>query len=173
MGRARAQPGHGQPGTDGRTWDEMPATGPPGQDANAVPAHSRQARRRDRSPATQHAAWPVRARRPPRAAWHVFPVAPGDKVPLKGWPWKERNTTGPAVISRFWARTPAKAGITTGPSGLVVIDLDVPTPGEAPPPRWDWPGIRDGARHRVHPLVPPLRPLRGTGRELRRFTRLP
>ncbi|KAA5836060.1 bifunctional DNA primase/polymerase [Saccharopolyspora hirsuta] len=34
-------------------------------------------------------------------------------------------TTEPAVIRRWWARTPrANVGIATGPSGLVVLDLD-------------------------------------------------
>ncbi len=36
-------------------------------------------------------------------------------------------------------------GIACGPSGLVVIDLDTPKPGEATPPEWAQPGINDGA----------------------------
>ncbi|GAA4212540.1 bifunctional DNA primase/polymerase [Microbispora amethystogenes] len=77
--------------------------------------------------------------------WHVFPLVPGDKVPLKGWPWKEHNTTDPEVIRRFWARTPYNIGIACGPSRLVVLDLDTPKPGDTPPPAWDLPGVNDGA----------------------------
>ncbi|GAB2947467.1 bifunctional DNA primase/polymerase [Nonomuraea sp. NPDC049309] len=75
--------------------------------------------------------------------WHVFPLTPGDKVPLKGWKWKEHHTTDPDTIRRFWGRTPYNIGIATGPSRLVVIDLDTPKPGERPP--YDRPGVNDGA----------------------------
>ncbi|MBG0819863.1 bifunctional DNA primase/polymerase [Planomonospora sp. ID91781] len=77
--------------------------------------------------------------------WHVFPVTPGDKVPLKGMSWKRQATADPDVIRRIWARTPFNIGIACGPSRLVVIDLDVPKPGEQPPARWDLPGVSDGA----------------------------
>ncbi len=78
--------------------------------------------------------------------WHVFPLAPRDKVPLKGWPWKERNTTDPELIHRTWARTPYNIGIACGPSRLVVLDLDTPKKeGLRPPPPWDLPGVNDGA----------------------------
>ncbi|GLZ09534.1 hypothetical protein Acsp03_70000 [Actinomadura sp. NBRC 104412] len=46
----------------------------------------------------------------------------------------------------YWARAPFNIGIACGPSGLVVIDLDIPKPGERPPPEWaDETGISDGA----------------------------
>ncbi|GIH93906.1 bifunctional DNA primase/polymerase [Planobispora siamensis] len=77
--------------------------------------------------------------------WRVFPLVPGDKVPLKDWPWKQRHTTDPQTIRRFWTRTPCNVGIACGPSHLVVIDLDVPKPDEHPPARWDLPGVSDGA----------------------------
>ncbi|OPG04073.1 DNA primase [Microbispora sp. GKU 823] len=77
--------------------------------------------------------------------WHVFPLTPNGKVPLKGWPWKEHNTTDPEVIRRFWAHQPYNIGIATGPSGLVVIDLDTPKNGDTPPPPFDLPGVNDGA----------------------------
>jgi len=35
-------------------------------------------------------------------------------------------------------------GIAPGPSGLLVIDLDAPKPGQVTPPRWREPGISDG-----------------------------
>ncbi|MGW0195918.1 bifunctional DNA primase/polymerase [Nonomuraea sp. NPDC003201] len=77
--------------------------------------------------------------------WHVFPLTPGDKVPLKGWKWKEHHTTDPDIISRFWSGTAFNIGIATGPSRLVVIDLDTPKAGEQPPPPWNQPGVNDGA----------------------------
>ncbi|KAB2347262.1 bifunctional DNA primase/polymerase [Actinomadura rudentiformis] len=77
--------------------------------------------------------------------WHVFPLAPGDKVPPKGLPWKRTATCDPATIRRIWARRPYNIGIACGPSRLVVIDLDVPKPGEHPSGRWAVPGVNDGA----------------------------
>lgn len=40
--------------------------------------------------------------------------------------WEERATTDPDRIRAIWARGPFNVGIATGPSGLVVVDLDVP-----------------------------------------------
>ena len=95
--------------------------------------------------------------------WHVFPLRPGDKRPA--YPdhtadrctgtdprcraghqgWEPRATTDPTRITRAWTAAAYNIGIATGPSGLIVIDLDVPKPGEEPPERWRGPGIRDGA----------------------------
>jgi hypothetical protein len=95
--------------------------------------------------------------------WHVFPVRPGDKRPA--YPdhtadrctgtdprcrgghqgWEPRATTDPARITRAWSAVPFNIGIATGPSGPVVLDLDVPKPGEEPPARWALPGVGDGA----------------------------
>jgi len=77
--------------------------------------------------------------------WHVFPLTPGDKTPLEGMSWRRLATTDPTVIRRIWARHPHNIGIACGPSRLVVIDLDMPKPGEKPPPEWSRPGITDGA----------------------------
>ncbi|MFI6637388.1 bifunctional DNA primase/polymerase [Nonomuraea fuscirosea] len=77
--------------------------------------------------------------------WHVFPLTPGDKVPLKGWKWKEHHTTDPDTIRRFWTGAACNIGIATGPSNLVVIDLDTPKNDEQPPPPWNRPGVNDGA----------------------------
>ncbi|MET9243865.1 bifunctional DNA primase/polymerase [Nonomuraea sp. NPDC003709] len=77
--------------------------------------------------------------------WHVFPLMPGDKVPLKGWKWKEHHTIDPDIIRRFWTGTACNIGIATGPSGLVVIDLDTPKNDEQPPSPWNQPGVNDGA----------------------------
>ncbi|MFF8634954.1 bifunctional DNA primase/polymerase [Streptomyces pilosus] len=73
--------------------------------------------------------------------WHVFPLRPGTKRPaLHGEKtctrtgpcvaghrkWEQRATTDPDRIRSAWSRAPFNVGIATGPSGLVVVDLDVP-----------------------------------------------
>ncbi|TDB79021.1 DNA primase [Actinomadura sp. KC216] len=77
--------------------------------------------------------------------WHVFPVAIGDKEPPRGTRWKQTATTDPDAIREMWARRPYNIGIACGPSRLLVIDLDLPKPGEHPPPEWAVPGVNDGA----------------------------
>ncbi|MCX4859024.1 bifunctional DNA primase/polymerase [Streptomyces canus] len=73
--------------------------------------------------------------------WHVFPLRPGTKRPaLHGEQacagigecasghrkWEQRATTDPDCIRAAWSRAPFNVGIATGPSGLVVVDLDMP-----------------------------------------------
>lgn len=73
--------------------------------------------------------------------WHVFPLVPGTKRPaLHGEAactrtgvcagghrkWEQRATTDPDLIRPTWERAPFNVGIATGPSGLLVIDLDLP-----------------------------------------------
>ncbi|MFF6977383.1 bifunctional DNA primase/polymerase [Streptomyces sp. NPDC008343] len=73
--------------------------------------------------------------------WHVFPLRPGTKRPaLHGEAacprtgqcvdghvkWEQRATTDPGRIRAAWTRQPFNVGIATGPSGLVVVDLDMP-----------------------------------------------
>ena len=97
-------------------------------------------------------------------SWHVFPVRPRAKKP-PAFPghkaedctgtnprcrsghtgWEPRATTDPARITQAWAATPYNIGLACGPSGLIVVDLDTPKPGEVPPPEWARPGITDGA----------------------------
>ncbi|GAA5033760.1 bifunctional DNA primase/polymerase [Actinopolymorpha pittospori] len=94
--------------------------------------------------------------------WHVFPLRPNDKRPA--FPnhtaetcdgtdprcrdghtgWETRATTNPDRIHRAWTHKPYGVGVATGPSGLVVIDLDTPKPGDQPPEEWKLPGIVDG-----------------------------
>ncbi|MFJ5267096.1 bifunctional DNA primase/polymerase [Streptomyces sp. NPDC088358] len=73
--------------------------------------------------------------------WHVFPLRPGTKRPaLHGEAsctrtgpceaghrkWEQRATTDPDRIRATWSGGPFNVGIATGPSGLLVVDLDVP-----------------------------------------------
>ncbi|WP_112730211.1 bifunctional DNA primase/polymerase, partial [Micromonospora noduli] len=51
--------------------------------------------------------------------------------------WEERATTDPGRIRRAWSTRPYGIGIACGPSGLVVVDLDVPKHADdTPPPQW-------------------------------------
>ncbi|MGW7168176.1 bifunctional DNA primase/polymerase [Streptomyces sp. NPDC054884] len=73
--------------------------------------------------------------------WHVFPLRPGTKRPAlhgeQSCPgtgpcvgghrkWEQRATTDPDRIRAAWSHAPFNVGIATGPSGLLVVDLDVP-----------------------------------------------
>ncbi|MDF5751955.1 bifunctional DNA primase/polymerase [Spongiactinospora sp. TRM90649] len=78
--------------------------------------------------------------------WAVFPLTPHGKRPMRGFTdWERHATTDPGRIHTMWARGPFNIGIACGPSGLVVLDLDTPKPGQHPPPPWDQPGVNDGA----------------------------
>ncbi|MFF3463881.1 bifunctional DNA primase/polymerase [Streptomyces sp. NPDC002619] len=77
--------------------------------------------------------------------WRVFPLVPGDKRPAVS-DWETRATTDPDRITRAWSVAAFNVGIATGPSGLIVIDLDKPKhPGDTPPAAWAEHGITDGA----------------------------
>ncbi|MEU9432549.1 bifunctional DNA primase/polymerase [Streptomyces sp. NPDC048252] len=73
--------------------------------------------------------------------WHVFPLRPGTKRPAlhgeQSCPrtgpcagghrkWEQRATTDPDRIRATWSHGPFNIGIATGPSRLLVVDLDVP-----------------------------------------------
>jgi hypothetical protein len=75
--------------------------------------------------------------------WRVFPLRPADKRPaIRNW--ETRATADPDRIARAWGAGPFGIGIACGPSGLVVIDLDQPKPGDVPPLEYGQPG---GVRH--------------------------
>ncbi|MGW4878927.1 bifunctional DNA primase/polymerase [Streptomyces sp. NPDC004262] len=77
--------------------------------------------------------------------WHVFPLIPGNKRPAVR-DWEARATTDRERITRCWTYAPYNVGIATGPSGLLVVDLDTPkTPEDIPPPAWAMPGVTDGS----------------------------
>jgi hypothetical protein len=77
--------------------------------------------------------------------WHVFPITPGAKKPPVIDRWETRASTDPDQINHWWRHIPYSIGIATGPSGLVVIDLDTPKPGQTTPGPWATLGIRSGA----------------------------
>jgi bifunctional DNA primase/polymerase-like protein len=77
--------------------------------------------------------------------WQVFPLAPGAKKPPALDRWETRASTDPDQITRWWRHTPYTIGIATGPSRLVVVDLDTLKPGETVPAKWATHGIRTGA----------------------------
>jgi Bifunctional DNA primase/polymerase, N-terminal len=77
--------------------------------------------------------------------WHVFPITPRTKKPPVIDRWETRASTNPDQIRRWWRHIPYSIGIATGPSGLVVVDLDTPKPGQTMPERWATLGISSGA----------------------------
>lgn len=57
--------------------------------------------------------------------WHVFPLVPGAKNPLTT-NGHHQATIDPAQVEAWWASTPnANIGVSTAPSRLVVLDVDV------------------------------------------------
>src|SRR5579863_8620878 len=58
--------------------------------------------------------------------WHVFPCAVGGKRPALRGNWQDLATASPDQVRDWWARAPYNIGVACGPSGLVVIDLDLP-----------------------------------------------
>ncbi len=62
--------------------------------------------------------------------WAVFPIVAGAKRPPAIRDWEHRATTDPDRITRCWYGRAFNIGLATGPSGLVVLDLDpAKTPG--------------------------------------------
>ncbi|TWP51528.1 bifunctional DNA primase/polymerase [Lentzea tibetensis] len=99
--------------------------------------------------------------------FHVFPLRPGTKRPALHSETRcprtsvcrdghqkpeQRATTDANVIRQCWAAGAFNIGIATGPSGLVVIDLDTrKSPEDVPPQSWSREGVRDG--HDVFTIV--------------------
>ncbi|MEU8872405.1 bifunctional DNA primase/polymerase [Streptomyces javensis] len=78
--------------------------------------------------------------------WYVHPLRPGGKAPAlhgeESCPgigecaaghrkWEQRATLDADRIHAAWGMRPFNVGIATGPSGLVVVDLDVPKPEDS------------------------------------------
>ena len=80
------------------------------------------------------------------AGYCVFPVRPDSKIPAVS-DWENRATTNKRQIYAWWANNSRKnIGIATGPSRLLVVDLDQSKGGQAPAPF-------TGARHGLDVLA--------------------
>lgn len=75
--------------------------------------------------------------------WHAFALRPGDKRPAIR-DWQERATADHRRSRAAWARDAWNLGIACGPSGLVVVDLDVPKPGNGQRAGWAGKLLRNG-----------------------------
>jgi hypothetical protein len=93
--------------------------------------------------------------------WHVFPLRAGAKVPAlhgaadctqAGDCRDGHRTPEQRTVSQLgerdrdlWAQRGWNVAVATGPSGLLVVDLDVPKPDDKPrPEEWNQPGINNG-----------------------------
>ncbi|MEU7524659.1 bifunctional DNA primase/polymerase [Saccharothrix sp. NPDC042600] len=77
--------------------------------------------------------------------WHVFPLVPLGKRPAVA-DWQAKATTDTRRVEAFWTSHPNhNVGIATGPSGLVVVDLDVAKPDQAAPDGFNMLGVTTGA----------------------------
>ncbi|GAB1508181.1 bifunctional DNA primase/polymerase [Actinophytocola sp. KF-1] len=93
--------------------------------------------------------------------WHVFPLRAGSKEPAihgeaqcprtgdcrDGHRTPEQRATVAlsAQDQAAWTVRRWNTAVATGPSGLLVIDLDVPKPDDKPRPDvWNLPGVHDG-----------------------------
>ncbi len=76
--------------------------------------------------------------------WHVFPLVPDAKRPAVR-AWETRATVDADRVRHCWASGSYNIGIATGPSALVVVDLDVPKNDEDRPPASTPEGVTDGA----------------------------
>ncbi|MFD9691050.1 bifunctional DNA primase/polymerase [Kitasatospora sp. NPDC059088] len=75
---------------------------------------------------------------------YVFPLIPGTKRPAVK-DWEGRATLDPDRVRRCWSTGPYNVGIACGPSGLLVVDLDMPkSPDDLPPEHWARDGITSG-----------------------------
>ncbi len=66
----------------------------------------------------------------------MFPLTPGDKIPLPQTRGHLDASTDPAQVDRWWHHNPNyNIGIAVAPSGLVVLDVDVGTKKDGTPKR--------------------------------------
>jgi hypothetical protein len=93
--------------------------------------------------------------------WHVFPLRAGSKEPAihgearcpgtgdcrDGHRTPEQRAVATLTERDLttWRAKGWNVAVATGPSGLLVVDLDVPKPDDKPrPDAWNLPGINDG-----------------------------
>ena len=76
-----------------------------------------------------------------RRGWTLVPLRPGTALPARKW--AHLTSTPPGTIAAYWPSPQHNPGILTGPSDLVVIDLDSPEHGGTLPA--EWAGVAHGA----------------------------
>ena len=73
-------------------------------------------------------------------------LVPGKKMPAVEKDWEHAATTDHLTIARIWRQAPYNIGVATGPSRLLVVDLDLPKhPADLPPDPWRSRGAVTGA----------------------------
>lgn len=104
----------------------------------------RDTRRRDEEPAVRTWSTPAAAAiSHARRGWAVTPLRPGTNSPA--WKWARLTATPPGAVATWWPGPLYNPGIATGPSGLVVVDLDSAEHGGELPPEWASLGVTCGA----------------------------
>jgi hypothetical protein len=74
----------------------------------------------------------------------VFPIVAGSKLPAVK-DWETAATTDTDTIDKVWRGGEYNIGIAAGPSGLLIVDLDLPrTTADTPPAEWTQHRISTG-----------------------------
>ena len=93
----------------------------------------------------------MRTWRTPAAAaiWHarrgcvMVPLKPGTGLPARKW--AHLTSTPPGAVAAWWPSPMHNPGIATGPSDLVIVDLDSADHGGTLPPEWADSGATCGS----------------------------
>ena len=78
-----------------------------------------------------------------RRGWVMVPLRPGTGLPARKW--GHLTSTPPGAVAAWWPGPLHNPGIATGPSDLVVVDLDSPEHGGTLPPEWAGSGAACGS----------------------------
>jgi hypothetical protein len=78
-----------------------------------------------------------------RRGWVLVPLRPGTGLPARKW--GHVTSTPPGAVAAWWPGPLYNPGIATGPSGLVVVDLDSAEHGGTLPPEWAGSGAAHGS----------------------------
>ncbi len=78
-----------------------------------------------------------------RRGWVLVPLRPGTGLPARKW--KNLTCTPPGAVAEHWPGSQFNPGILTGPSDVVVVDLDSAEHGGTLPPEWADSGAACGS----------------------------
>ena len=78
-----------------------------------------------------------------RRGWVMVPLKPGTGLPARKW--AHLTSTPPGAVAAWWPGPLHNPGIATGPSDLVVVDLDSADHGGTLPPEWADSGAACGS----------------------------